>query len=164
MELNRAVAGNIRRIRKSKKLSLEQTAALSGVSRSMLGQIERGEANPSVAILGKMLLARTAAVKAHLSDGGKVNLRPSLPYDETTRQASFFLDIYISGCYAPELSVPGSLCHLTVLSGSVELTAEGENFHLLERDAIRFAADQPWTVRNMSSGNARMLLGFRYLK
>ena len=83
MELNRAVAGNIRRIRKSKKLSLEQTAALSGVSRSMLGQIERGEANPSVAILGKiaqalkvpaevllenddfdsLLLARTAAVK-----------------------------------------------------------------------------------------------------
>ena len=182
MELNRAVAGNIRRIRKSKKLSMEQTAALSGVSRSMLGQIERGEANPSVAILGKiaqalkvpaevllenddfdsLLLARTAAVKAHLSDGGKVNLRPSMPYDETTRQESYFLDI--SGCYAPELSVPGSLCHLTVLSGSVELTAEGENFHLLERDAIRFAADQPWTVRNMSSGNARMLLGFRYLK
>ena len=105
MELNRAVAGNIRRVRKSKKLSLEQTAALSGVSRSMLGQIERGEANPSVAILGKiaqalkvpaevllenddfdsLLLARTAAVKARLSDGGKVNLRPSLPYDETTR-------------------------------------------------------------------------------
>ena len=103
-------------------------------------------------------------MKAHLSDGGKVNLRPSMPYDETTRQESYFLDIYISGCYAPELSVPGSLCHLTVLSGSVELTAEGENFHLLERDAIRFAADQPWTVRNMSSGNARMLLGFRYLK
>ena len=145
MELNRAVAGNIRRIRKSKKLSLEQTAVLSGVSRSMLGQIERGEANPSVAILGKiaqalkvpaevllenddfdsLLLARTAAVKAQLSDGGKVNLRPSLPYDETTRQESFFLDIYISGCYAPELSVPGALCHLTVLSGSVELTAGG---------------------------------------
>ncbi len=93
-----------------------------------------------------------------------MSLRPSLPYDETTRQESFFLDIYISGCYAPEPSVPGSLCHLTVLSGSVELTAEGENFHLLERDAVRFAADQPWTVRNLSSGNARMLLGFRYLK
>ena len=57
MELNRAVAGNIRRIRKSKKLSMEQTAALSGVSRSMLGQIERGEANPSVAILGKIAQA-----------------------------------------------------------------------------------------------------------
>ena len=46
MELNRAVAENIKRIRKQQKLSLERTAALSGVSRSMLGQIERGEANP----------------------------------------------------------------------------------------------------------------------
>ena len=157
MELNRAVAGNIQRIRKSKKLSLERTAALSGVSRSMLGQIERGEANPSVAILGKiaqalkvpaeillendgfetLLLARTAAVKAQLSDGGKVNLRPSLPYDETTRLESFFLDIYISGRYTPEPSIPGCLCHATVLTGTVELTAEGENFHLLEREIGR---------------------------
>ena len=54
MELNRAVAENIKRIRKSKKLSMERTAAIAGVSRSMLGQIERGEANPSVAILGKI--------------------------------------------------------------------------------------------------------------
>ena len=57
MELNRAVAENIKRIRKSKKLSMERTAAIAGVSRSMLGQIERGEANPSVAILGKIASA-----------------------------------------------------------------------------------------------------------
>ena len=90
MELTRAVGENIKRIRKAKKLSMERLAAESGVSRSMLGQIERGEANPSVALLGKLasalkvpaevllenddfdslLLARTAAVKAQLSDGG----------------------------------------------------------------------------------------------
>ena len=57
MELNRAVAENIKRIRKSKKLSMERTAAIAGVSRSMLGQIERGEANPSVAIIGKLAAA-----------------------------------------------------------------------------------------------------------
>ena len=38
MELNRAVAENIKRIRKSKKLSMERLAAEAGVSRSMLGQ------------------------------------------------------------------------------------------------------------------------------
>ena len=54
MELNRAVAENIKRIRKSKKLSMERLAAEAGVSRSMLGQIERGEANPSGAVLGKL--------------------------------------------------------------------------------------------------------------
>ena len=86
MELNRAVAGNIRRIRKSKKLSLEQTAALSGVSRSMLGQIERGEANPSVAILGK--IAQALKVMGECGVKKAVALRPItsanaiLPYIE----------------------------------------------------------------------------------
>ena len=42
MELTRAVGENIKRIRKSKKLSMERLAAEAGVSRSMLGQIERG--------------------------------------------------------------------------------------------------------------------------
>ena len=54
MELNRAVAENIKRIRKSKKLSLERTAALSGVSRSMLSQIERGDYSPSVTLALKL--------------------------------------------------------------------------------------------------------------
>ena len=58
MELTRAVGENIKRLRKTKKLSMERLAAESGVSRSMLGQIERGEANPSVAILGKLAAAQ----------------------------------------------------------------------------------------------------------
>ena len=46
MELTRAVGENIKRIRKSKKLSMERLAAEAGVSRSMLGQIERGRPTP----------------------------------------------------------------------------------------------------------------------
>ena len=54
MELNRAVADNIKRIRKGKKLSMERLAAESGVSRSMLGQIERGAVNPTISVLSKL--------------------------------------------------------------------------------------------------------------
>ena len=184
MDLNRAVAENIKRIRKTKKLSMERTAALAGVSRSMLGQIERGEANPSVAIIGKLAkalkvpaeillendgfeslqVARELDTKPTRLDGGKAVLRPSFPYDDVTRQESFFLDLYISAKYRPEPSVPGCICHLTVLSGTVSLEAEGETFQLLERDAIRFAADRPWKMENMTNATARMLLAFQYLK
>ena len=184
MELTRAVGENIKRNRKTKKLSMERLAAESGVSRSMLGQIERGEANPSVALLGKLasalkvpaevllenddfqtlLLSRELDNKARRMDGGKIVLRPSFPYDEVTRQESFFLDLYISGRYAPEPSVPGCVCHATVISGTVGLTAEGETFQLLERDALRFAADRPYAFENMSNSTARLLLGYRYLK
>ena len=184
MELTRAVGENIKRIRKSKKLSMERLAAESGVSRSMLGQIERGEANPSVAILGKLakvlkvpaetllenddfqslLLSRELDNKARRLDGGKAVLRPSFPYDEATRQETFFLDLYISGHYAPEPSVPGCVCYVTSMSGTVSLTAEGQSFRLLERDAIRFAADQPYRFENMTNATARLLLVYQYLK
>lgn len=184
MELNRAVAENIKRIRKSKKLSLERTAALSGVSRSMLSQIERGEANPSVAILGKLaealkvpaeiLLENDDFISLLLSrepdnipkrlDGGKVLLRPSMPYDGVTRQESFFLDLYISAHYRPELAVPGCVCHATVMSGTVSLTAENQEFQLMERDALRFAADRPYEFVNMTNSTARLLLAYQYLK
>lgn len=184
MELNRAVAENIKRIRKTKKLSMERTAELAGVSRSMLGQIERGEANPSVAILGKIakalkvpaqvlmendgfeafLLSRELDNKPARLDGGKAVLRPSFPYDEVTRQETFFLDLYISARYAPECSVPGCVCHATVLSGTVQLLAQGEQLQLQERDALRFAADQPYWFENMSNSTARLLLAYQYLK
>ena len=70
MELNRAVAENIKRIRKTKKLSMERTAELAGVSRSMLGQIERGEANPSVAILGKIATALKVPAQVLMENDG----------------------------------------------------------------------------------------------
>lgn len=81
MELNRAVAENIKRIRKQQKLSLERTAALSGVSRSMLGQIERGEANPSVAILGKLASALKVPAEEFLRNDGFEALRLSREVD-----------------------------------------------------------------------------------
>ena len=51
-----------------------------------------------------------------------------------------------------------------MISGTVGLTAEGETFQLLERDALRFAADRPYAFENMTSSTARLLLGYRYLK
>jgi len=184
MELNRAVAENIKRIRKSKKLSMERLAESAGVSRSMLGQIERGEANPSVAILGKIAGAlkvpadillendsfETLAAypevgtKPQRLDGGKAILRENFPYDEVTRLESYFLDLYISARYTPEPSVPGCVCYVTVMSGTVSLTAEDQPFRLLERDAIRFAADRPYHFENMTNASARLLLVYQYLK
>ena len=163
---------------------MERTAAIAGVSRSMLGQIERGEANPSVAILGKiaaalrvpaevllenddfetLLLSRELDNRAARLDGGKAVLRPSFPYDDTTRQESFFLDLYISAHYIPEPSIPGCICYATVVSGTVSMTAQGQTFQLIERGALRFAADQPYSFENMTNATARLVLIYQYLK
>ena len=52
--MNLIVAKNIRRLREENKLSMDELAKLSGVSKSMLAQIERGEGSPTVSTLWKI--------------------------------------------------------------------------------------------------------------
>ena len=182
MDLNQAAAENIKRLRKTQKLSLEKTAELSGVSRSMLGQIERGEANPSVAILGKLaaalkvpaaeflknesfeplFLSREMENRPERTDAGKVITRLSMPYDPQTRLAGCFMDLYISGHYQPDPDVPGCLCTVTGLVGTAQLSVGGETYSIQERDALRFASDQPWEIQNLGNGVAKLYILRQY--
>ena len=59
MDIQQAVAENIHRIRKAQKLSIDRAAELSGVSKSMWGQIERGLANPTVSVLSRRNVSAT---------------------------------------------------------------------------------------------------------
>ena len=54
MDVTNLVAVNTRKIREQKKLTLDAAASITGVSRSMLAQIERGEVNPTISVLWKI--------------------------------------------------------------------------------------------------------------
>ena len=54
MEVTDVIAGNAKRFREQRKLTLDAAAALTGVSRSMLAQIEKGDVNPTVSVLWKI--------------------------------------------------------------------------------------------------------------
>ena len=51
-----------------------------------------------------------------------------------------------------------------MISGTVNLMAEEQTFQLQERDALRFAADRPYELGNMTNSTARLLLVYQYLK
>ena len=48
------VGKNLRKIRNDLGLSLDETSKLTGVSKTMLGQIERGESSPTISTLWKI--------------------------------------------------------------------------------------------------------------
>ena len=52
-----------------KKLTLDAAAGLTGVSRSMLAQIEKGEVNPTISVLWKIANGYKSSI--HLSGGRK---------------------------------------------------------------------------------------------
>jgi transcriptional regulator with XRE-family HTH domain len=64
MDANRLVAWNLRRIRVRQGLSQDALGADSGVDRAYVGRLERGEKNPTVALLER--LASTLSV--HISE------------------------------------------------------------------------------------------------
>lgn len=92
----------IQRERKARHLTLEQLAALSGVSRSMLSQIERGESNPTFAVLWGL----TQALKIDLSDliNGGVAHRAANPIE------------VVSVPLTPEIKSPDGQWRLRILS------------------------------------------------
>lgn len=69
MDWEQVVGRNVRRWRKARKLTQEQLASEADLDLRYLGGVERGEHNPSVAVLGKL-----AAV---------LNVHPSKFFDET---------------------------------------------------------------------------------
>lgn len=52
-----ALSGNLRRMRREAKLTLDGLAELSGVSRAMISKIERGVSVPTATVLGKLASA-----------------------------------------------------------------------------------------------------------
>ncbi|HEY9010556.1 MAG TPA: XRE family transcriptional regulator [Devosia sp.] len=92
----------IQRERKARHLTLERLAQLSGVSRSMLSQIERGESNPTFAVLWGL----TQALKIELADliNGGVAHRQANPVDVVTV------------AHTPEIKSPDGQWRLRILS------------------------------------------------
>ena len=56
MDINDSVSKNIRNTREKKKLTLDMAAKVTGVSRSMLAQIEKGDVNPTLSVLWKIAM------------------------------------------------------------------------------------------------------------
>ena len=78
------IGANLRKIRNAAGLSLSKAADLTGVSKAMLGQIERGESSPTIATLWKIakgfhlpLTALIGVPDADQPDPGPLHMFPS---------------------------------------------------------------------------------------
>lgn len=116
--LTENVAVNLKRIRQSKGMSLDQASEQTGVSKSMLSQIEKGTANPSLGVLGKITsglriefqeLIATPLVDSYLVTPedlvptkemeGQYTVWTCFPYEDTRLVEIYRIDIEPGGTY-----------------------------------------------------------------
>lgn len=168
--------------RKARRLTLEQLAALSGVSKSMLSQIERGKANPTFAVLWSL----TRALKIEFSDlfegrapaggddaieivpashtpeiknaDGSCVLRILSPPNLAGRIEWYDLEIAAGGILDSAPHAPGAFEHLTAFTPGLEVSSGGSSRPLGEGETARYPADVPHRIANVSSKLAKGLL------
>lgn len=179
LEIGHRLAARLKEERKKKGLSLEALAQLSGVSRSMLSQIERSSSSPTVASLWNLtralnvdfagLLDASADAPRSIRDivrasdipqingaaGGCVIRILSAPEDVGQTEVydiEFKADALLDS--APHKA--GCEEHLTVLTGSVLVRSDQEETQAEVGDTLRYRADRDHAIEAKS--DARVLL------
>lgn len=171
--MNFIVAKNIRRLREERRLSIEELARLSGVSKSMLAQVERGDGNPTISTLWKISngmkvpfdaltvrakeeyeLVKTDEIQPVLEDGGRVRNYPLFPDDENRRFAVYYLELDPGSFWESEPHLKGTAELITVFGGRIEINAGIRQFWVGERESVRFRADTVHSYRNVGEKTA----------
>jgi len=174
------VGATLQTLRQGQGLSLDELSRRAGVSKSMLSQIERNQANPTVAVVWRLANAlrvdlsellggeRPSApaievVPAHGTPGmsspdGLCKLRILGPIDLAGQFEWYELTVQPGGALESAAHEPGSREHLSVLSGALEVSAGQVTQKLKSGETARYAVDGPHAIRNHGKQPASALL------
>ena len=171
--MNMIVAKNIRRLREEKKLSMDELVRLSGVSKSMLAQIERGDGNPTISTLWKISngmkvpfdaltvrpkspyeIVKTSDIQPLLEDGGKVKNFSLFPDNENRRFAVYYLELDEGSYWESEPHLKGTSEFITIYTGKIQIHAGGQDFIVEKGESIRFEADTAHSYKNVGNETA----------
>ncbi|EFB1809151.1 DNA-binding transcriptional regulator SutR [Escherichia coli] len=158
--LARFLSTTLKQLRQQRGWSLSRLAEATGVSKAMLGQIERNESSPTVATLWKIATGLNVPFSTFISPLQSVT--PSV-YDPQ-RQAMVITSLFP---YDPQLCfehfsiqmAPGAISestphekgvieHVVVIDGQLDLCVDGEWQSLNCGEGARFAADVTHVYRN----------------
>ncbi|PYM68608.1 MAG: DNA-binding protein [Candidatus Rokuibacteriota bacterium] len=149
-DLNQRIAERVRELRAAQGLSLDAVATKSGVSRSMISLIERGESSPTAVVLEK-LAAGLGVMLASLFDAPAAAAQaPSGPVARRDDQplwrdpASGYLRRNVS---PPGMPQPMQIVEVHFPPG-VDVTVGAERHRLREGDCLAMQLDRPTMFHN----------------
>lgn len=174
------VGATLQRLRLARGLTLEDLSRIAGVSKSMLSQIEREKANPTIAItwrlanalgvqIGELLSSAVRPTELiRLVDAHEIPTLPGAhagyslrilgPMELAGKYEWYELTLAPGGILASQAHDPGTGEHLTVISGTVELEVGLEKKKVRHGATARYPADQDHVIRNVGKTEAKAVL------
>lgn len=170
MENNDAILSllpvRLKEARRARGLSLDAVAKLSGVSRSMVSQIERGESSPTISTLWNLTKALQMDFAGLLEHGPKdrievlhsddvptisnrgsgCSIRILSPPEAAGHHEVYDLRFGQNGVLDSMPHAQGAREHLTVITGTVTVTSGDSVARLSAGDTARYPADVPHKI------------------
>jgi transcriptional regulator with XRE-family HTH domain len=172
------IGKNIMHYRKKKGISLDELSKRSGVSKSMLSQIEQGKTNPTVVTVWKISRVLDTTIEELVETGNdspiEVQHRDEVPlfYSED-RSCTIHvnspihmkdnLELYTltfqpHGILDSKPHYPKAEEFLTVISGKVRVVAGEYSATLNMGDTARYRADRDHTIENLEESETTAYL------
>ncbi len=181
--INSVISTNLKNLREQKKMTLDAVAKVSGVSKSMLGQIERGEVNPTISTVWKIsnglkvsfseLLNRpaeecevidVASVEPLFEDDGHYRNYPIFPFDGDRRFEILYIELDPGSHLEAESHPEGTEEFITIFSGELAVRVNDSTLTAKDPGSIRFKADRPHQYQNISKEICRLSMVIYYPK
>ena len=169
----------LKEARRVQGLSLDAVAKLSGVSRSMVSQIERGESSPTISTLWNLTRAlqvdfaglldvattkskietlRSADVPTIENLGKGLRLRILSPPEEAGKHEVYELVFSLDGVLDSQPHTRGAREHLTVIEGVVDVSSADDTSRLAAGDTARYCADVPHQIKAVGAARAFLVV------
>jgi len=170
--INKRISLTLKELRREKGWSLDKTAEKTGVSKAMLGQIERGESSPTIATLWKIASGLNTSFSSFIEDkhsalnkpvhragetrqlhpnDKKIRVMPLFPFDEQLNLEIFTIELLPTCEHLSPPHQSGVVEHVIVAAGKMEVLVNGAWQSLNQGEGLRFDANQPHGYRNLTS-------------
>jgi len=178
-DVSRHVCRRIHQLRQDRGWSLDVLSRASGVSRSMLSQIEREQANPTLAVTVKIAgalgismaeLVEQASVapgieviraddRTHIFRSDQNSSIRTLSPLHLEKDVEFYeVMLNPGGALRSAPHFQGTREFLTVQKGKVVVVSDGETTELNRADSASYRADVPHEIRNPGKSEALVFL------
>mgnify|MGYP002765596253 CR=1 FL=1 len=172
-DMNLVIAANLKALRAAKQLSLGEAAERTGVSKSMLGQIERGESSPTISTSFTSLmeqpepqtqLIREADMQPLTGDEGRFLLYPVI--QSCAGRPFEILDLVLApgALSASQPHADGTQEFVLVYEGMLEVRLGTAQTSCLvhQGEVLHYHADQCHTYHNPGSTPTRAAMVIQY--
>lgn len=167
MNLNNAIGNQLKLARTNKDWSLDVASKNTGVSKAMLGQIERGESSPTVARLWNiatgfdlplsyffLAIEGDELAKKMFNSGSGISISTLFPFDLETKSEVFSLTLTPLHQQISDPHNNGVIEQIVVIEGEIEYFLNDHWHHLSKGDVVKFNANQKHGYRNVSENTA----------